>query len=91
MLIGRPNDVLTGGAGQDRFVFNPQFGRETVTDFHPGGDLTQFDRSLFPSVDAVLSHAAQVGADTVISLPGEVLTLDNVALSDLGARDFLFV
>src|SRR5262249_48252308 len=32
-LIAGKNDVLIGGLGNDTFVFNPNFGKETVADF----------------------------------------------------------
>ena len=39
VLIGGPNDILTGGNGPDTFVFKPDFGRNTITDFSPHTDF----------------------------------------------------
>jgi Ca2+-binding RTX toxin-like protein len=40
VLIGRPNDSLTGGGGSDTFVFNPNFGNETIKDFDVNQDTS---------------------------------------------------
>jgi hypothetical protein len=39
-IVGGPGDTLTGGKGADVFVFNPGFGRDTITDFSHGDDLS---------------------------------------------------
>ena len=90
-LAGANADVLTGGAGADRFVFAPGGGAETVTDFsHAQGD--RIDLTAFAglhTLSQVLASAGQVGADTVIGLGGGAsVTLDNVQLSSLTASDF---
>jgi hypothetical protein len=97
LLIGRPGDTLTGGAGSDLFVFRAKAGQETITDFTPAsgataGDLLQIDPTLATSFANLLTHATQVGANVSISFPtGESLLLQNVQLSSLHAGDFLFV
>jgi Ca2+-binding RTX toxin-like protein len=97
VLIGRPGDTLTGGAGSDLFVFGAKAGAETITDFAPStgtttGDLLQIDHTLATSFANLMTHAAQVGANVSISFPsGESLVLQNVQLSSLHAGDFLFV
>jgi Ca2+-binding RTX toxin-like protein len=97
LLIGRPGDTLTGGAGSDLFVFRAKAGQETITDFTPAsgataGDLLQIDPTLATSFANLLTHATQVGANVSVSFPtGESLLLQNVQLSSLHAGDFLFV
>jgi hypothetical protein len=97
LLIGRPGDTLTGGAGYDLFGFGAKAGQETITDFTPtsgatAGDLLQIDPALATSFANLLTHATQVGANVSISFPtGESLLLQNVQLSSLHAGDFLFV
>ena len=49
------NNVLTGGAGADTFVFAPGFGHDTVTDYTPNSDILQFDHSDFANVAALLA------------------------------------
>ncbi|MDB5445628.1 MAG: hypothetical protein JWQ97_945 [Phenylobacterium sp.] len=84
------------------FVFNPGFGKETVTDFTPGAvsgsgqvvaaDVLAFDHTLFANASSVMSHARQVGADTLITYDnGDIVTLRGVTLNSLHASDFVFV
>ena len=39
--------TLTGNGGNDTFVFKPNFGKATITDFHSGQDTIDFDPTLF--------------------------------------------
>ena len=39
---GKGNDLLTGGGANDLFVFHPDDGHDTITDYHRG-DHMQFD------------------------------------------------
>jgi Ca2+-binding RTX toxin-like protein len=91
---GAGADTLTGGAGSDTFVFKPGYGADTVTDFTPTGagadviDLSGF--SALGSFGAVMAHATQSGADTVINLGGgDVLTLQGVTRASLTPGDFV--
>jgi Ca2+-binding RTX toxin-like protein len=92
---GAGNDTLTGNAGNDVFVFHAGFGLDTISDFAAGasvGDVIQVDSSLFANFAAIQSHAAQVGANTVITYDaGNTITLASVTLANLNANDFLFV
>ena len=54
---GAGNDALTGGAGNDTFVFRPQDGVDTITDFGTG--TNKIDLSAF---DIAGGDAAGVGA-----------------------------
>ncbi|MDP9423722.1 MAG: hypothetical protein M3Q19_12980 [Pseudomonadota bacterium] len=95
VLEGRSGyDTLTGGAGSDLFVVNPDFGVDVITDFVAGQgtpDAIQFSRQLFSSFDHVLSQAAQMGSDTWIGDGfGNTVVLQNVPLSSLSADDFAF-
>ena len=46
VLIAGRNDSLTGGAGSDTFMFNPDFGKVTVTDFNIGQDVLVLSHTL---------------------------------------------
>jgi VCBS repeat-containing protein len=93
LIGGCGNDVLTGGAGDDTIVFAPHFGNDVATDFTPGTDFIQFDRTLFASFSDVQAHAANDGqGNTVITYDANnTITLQHVALASLHATDFLFV
>ena len=89
------NDQMTGYAGDDTFHFElwygGDFGHDTITDFSVG-DVLEFKSDIFSDSASVLAAAAQVGADTVITYnANNTITLENVALSSLGADDFAFV
>jgi Ca2+-binding RTX toxin-like protein len=86
---GTGNDTMTGGTGNDTFVFGPSFGQDTVTDLGTG-DHIEFDTAVFANFAAVQAAMNQVGADTVISLGTDTITLQNVNANSLQASDFLF-
>jgi Ca2+-binding RTX toxin-like protein len=92
---GGGNDTITGGLGNDRFVFRMGDGSDTVTDFTAGGSadhvrLAGWGAS-FDTFAEVIAAADQVGADTVIDFGnGQTLTLQNVTLGNLTSADFLF-
>jgi Ca2+-binding RTX toxin-like protein len=84
--------TLTGNGGNDTFVFKPNFGNTTITDFHSGQDTIDFDPTVFSDFAHVQSHMTAVGANTVITFDaGDTVTLLNVAPASLHANDFLFV
>jgi Ca2+-binding RTX toxin-like protein len=91
---GLGNDTITGGGGNDRFIFKSAQGNDTITDFVVGGtddviDLVGF--SGLTSFTQALGYAAQVGANTVFTFTGgQTLTLQNVTKTALTNQDFLF-
>jgi spore coat protein A, manganese oxidase len=69
LIGGGGNDALTGGLGNDSFVFNNQFGHDTISDFQVG-TLVNHDtldlRGLgFASFADVMAHT-DAGANAVI-------------------------
>jgi Ca2+-binding RTX toxin-like protein len=104
ILIGwTGNDSLEGGSGADTFVFDGNFGKDytaralghdTISDFDiTGGDRLKISRDWgFHTVEAILHNAVQDGNDTVITLSRSTsITLENVALTDLSAGDFMLI
>jgi hypothetical protein len=87
-LIGGNNDTSIGGAGNDTFVFNQGFGKETVADFNPNQDQLAFNHALFTQYTAaqVLSqtHDSSAGAVIVVD-PHDTVTLTGVTVAQLQA------
>jgi hypothetical protein len=66
----------------------------TITDFDLNNDALQFDKSMFASVNDVLSHTTNTVNGAVISdVPGDAITLSGVTLAQLQAHtaDFYLV
>ena len=84
---GGGNDTLTGGAGSDNFIFNPNFGKDSITDFTPGTDSISVDHTVFANVAALLAAAQTSGQDVVITADlNDTITLKNVSLAQLTAH-----
>jgi 5'-nucleotidase / UDP-sugar diphosphatase len=95
------NDTLTGGAGQELFVFSTAAEHGSViTDFHLGEDMLDLRGAVadagYRGADALADHVlhvAQQGLDTVISLDPhgtgagahDLVTLHGVQASQLKA------
>ncbi len=78
------------GTGGDKFVFSPGWGADRITDLEPGDRIAFTGDPGLGGFEALLGHARQEGDDTVIALRDDRLTLEDVALADLSAADFLF-
>jgi hypothetical protein len=91
LLVARPGATLTGGYGDDRFVFDADSGRATIADFRHGSDVIEIDDGLASGFADLKAHARQVGYDVVVTFDAtHTLTLKSVALSSLGSGDFVF-
>ncbi len=86
---GGGDDTLIGSGGNDNFVFNANFGTDTVTDFQHGADHLDFSAALFTSQQDVLDHATQSGTSVVVTSNSDTVTLLNTSLANLNASDFL--
>ena len=93
---GTGDDVLAGGKHADLFVFKTGWDRDTITDFDAKGrDHDRLDLRDLVSVrnwnDLKNNHLEVDGDDVVINgRNGDVIVLQNVALSDLDRGDFVF-
>ncbi len=87
IIGGTGDDLLSGGAGADRFVFYARGESDRITDFEPGLDQLQI---LVPGLGYGGLDIRAQGNDTVITLPGGQVVLEDVAPDALGADDFLF-
>ena len=92
ILATTSQDVLTGGAAQDQFVFAPTSGpsvQHTITDLLAGVD--KVDVRQFSNISAsALPTETQQGSDTLITLDSnDTLLLKNVAAISLHASDFI--
>ncbi len=84
VLIGGGGDVLTGGHGADTFVFRPNFGLNTITDFDVHNDVIQFDKSIFHSVSDVLAHLSDsCGGALITDGRGDSITFQDVTAAQL--------
>lgn len=89
------NDLLVGGSGADDFIFRDGQGDNTIRDFNA---LNNSEDIILRGVTQITSfndlsanHMTQVGANVVIDDgAGLTITLQNVDIDDLGARDFIF-
>lgn len=88
------NDTISGGAGDDVFVFKPGFGHDTITDFTSGAgseDAIDVTIGMFADFASVLAAAAQTGSDTLVTLDANnSILLKNTTLSSLHQDDFRF-
>jgi Ca2+-binding RTX toxin-like protein len=89
---GTGNDTLTGNGGQDTFVFKPNFGHDTITDFNTAADTIEIDNTLFANFADLLAHTTDVAGNAVIALDANnTITLSGVLKAALAQSDFHFV
>jgi hypothetical protein len=87
-------DVLTGGAGQDQFLFAPTSSgptvQHTITDFEAGIDKLDVRQFSGFSAASIPGAIQQQGSDTLISLDAhDTLLLKNVFAASVHASDFI--
>jgi Ca2+-binding RTX toxin-like protein len=92
------NDVINGGAGDDRlsgglggwdrFVFDANWGKDTILDYEDGVDKIDMTQTGLKFSDLKIT---QVGADTVASsASGSSITFTGIKASQITAADFTF-
>jgi hypothetical protein len=95
ILDGRGgSDTLTGGSGNDRYVYASGYGADSIFGFVAGaGTPDKIDLTGVRSAHdfaTVLAAATQSGADTVFNFgSGDTLTLHNIQKTALAADDFI--
>ncbi|MGD9925897.1 MAG: Ig-like domain-containing protein, partial [Pseudorhodoplanes sp.] len=90
VLIGGAGNSHTGGKGKDIFLFRPDFGENTITDFDIKGDLIQIHASVFTTVADILAHTTDTLAGAVIDDgAGNRITLAGVFFDQLRENDFV--
>ncbi len=94
-VSGRGSDMLTGGAGDDRFEFSGFNGNDTIVDFQQGLDKTDILGYALDKFGDLAGHISQVGADTHVDLGGAVagagiIVLRNTQMASLSSSDFAF-
>jgi Ca2+-binding RTX toxin-like protein len=93
VIFGSGNgDILTGGGGQDQFVFLPTSSsavQHTITDFDV--NLDKIDLRQFSAITAsALPTETQQGADTLLTVDShDKILLKNVVATNLHASDFI--
>ncbi len=95
VLLGGPDDVLTGGNGADQFVFQYDFGHNEITDFGQS-DVIELQASTFGSIAKIFACYAtdDCHGNVLISDPhsaANTITVDHVSLSQLSANSFLLI
>jgi Ca2+-binding RTX toxin-like protein len=90
-IVGGAGDLLTGGRGDEEFIFRQGFGTDIITDFHVG-DVIAISHTIFHNFAAVRSHAHMDRHHHVVIAEGScAITLDSLRhLSNLKAGEFLF-
>lgn len=92
---GTGSDVLTGGAHSDIFVFEGNFGSDTITDFDAGTDGDLIDLTGVSGIDSFAdlqaNHLTDTGLDVVITDDnGNTITIENTFSAHITADDFIF-
>ena len=88
---GAGNDTLVAAAGHANatFVFHAGYGEDQVVNFSTaGGDLVNLETFGLADFAALQPFMSQSGADVVIDLGADVLTLRNIQLNTLNAGHF---
>jgi hypothetical protein len=84
--------AIAATAGQDSFVFAPNFGQVTITSFAPATDVIQFSKSIFPDIATLLSatHDDLHGDAVITDAALDVVTLRGVSTAELLAHQNAF-
>lgn len=84
------NNVMTGGASADTFVFDGLKGFDVITDFHQGEDRILISNE-FSCFEDLLAHTYDIHGNAVIVSGLSSLTIAGIDKSHLTASDFHIV
>jgi Ca2+-binding RTX toxin-like protein len=87
---GVGSDTLTGGVGSDTFIFKTGYGQDLITDF-TALDVIKLGVIGVTSWSSLVSHATEIGGDTILTFGDSVLTLQGVHIAQLQQSEFLFI
>ncbi|MEL6885310.1 MAG: calcium-binding protein [Pseudomonadota bacterium] len=97
LIGGAANDKLKGGQQSDTFVFSDGHGTDIIEDFDALDNAEKIDLSAVSGLNVLVDvtglggAASQLGGNVVIVTGADSqITLQNVAIGDLDAGDFLF-
>ena len=82
------DETLTGGAGNDDFVFAQGFGDDVIADFTHCVDVIDFSAQLLDFED--LTIRAATGGAEVETPTGDTIFLAGIDAADIGEKDFYF-
>ena len=82
LVGGAGNDVLKSDAAVEAFIFKPNFGANTVSNFGSDTDAVAFHQSMFENADAVPNDSQQIGLEVPSTHDAVDVTL-NVQPADL--------
>jgi Ca2+-binding RTX toxin-like protein len=94
MIGGLGNDTMNGNGGNDRFVFSGAFGNDVINGFDSnptGGQDTLDVRDLGVTAAnfASLVTIAQQGANVLVTINGQTITLAGETAANVTISDFL--
>jgi hypothetical protein len=80
------NGVST--AGQDTFIFAPNFGQATIAHFAPETDTMQINKAVFANIDALLAatHDDSHGNAVITDAAHDTITIQNLTTAQLQAH-----
>ncbi|MDB5617756.1 matrixin family metalloprotease [Tardiphaga sp.] len=92
LLVASPSHpILIGTPGATTFAIRPGSGVDGIYNFETTQDVLQFSPSVFANFAAAMSHASQVGANTVFSIDANnSVTLANIDRNTLTTTNFRF-
>lgn len=86
---GAGRDLLSGGSGEDVFVFGTGYGTDRVTDFGDGDRLDLRGLEVAADFDDVMEMAREGPAGLILDFGTDRLVLEGLSTNDLSVDDVL--